>query len=261
MISAKLLKLAKPSIVTPVTIMVYHSFRTSEFPDPLKLAQVAQIHKKNNTLEKGNYRPVSILAVISKIYVRSINEQLSDFFESHFNSYLSAFRPGYCTQSTLLKIIEDSKKALDENKFVCAILMDLSKAFDCLPHDLLLLILKYYGLSENALSLINNYRSNRKQCVKLGTFMSGFKGIYKGVPQGSILGPVLFNIFINDIFYFIADSDLRNYADDYTVTYSHSDPQILKSVLTMDSVICVALFSDNHMQADPDKFQAIAAGL
>ena len=79
-ISAKLLKLAKPSIVTPVTIMVNHSFRTSEFPDPLKLAQVAPIHIKNSTLEKGNYRPVSILPVISKIYERSINEQLSDFF-------------------------------------------------------------------------------------------------------------------------------------------------------------------------------------
>ena len=132
--------------------MVNHSFRTSEFPDPLKLAQVAPIHKKNNTLEKGNYRPVSILPVISKIYERSINEQLSEFFESHFNSYLSAFRSGYGTQSTLLKIIEDWKKALDENNFVCAILMDLSKAFDCLPHDLLLLKLKYYGLSETLLA-------------------------------------------------------------------------------------------------------------
>ena len=93
----------------------------------------------------------------------------------------------------------------------------------------------------------------------MGTFISGF--IYKGVPKGSIFGPVLFNLFINDIFYFITDSDLRNYADDNTVTYSHSDPQILKSVLTKDSVICVDWFSDNQMQANPDKFQAIAAGL
>ena len=89
---------------------------------------------------------------------------------------------------------------------------------------------KYYGLSENALSPINNYLSNRKHCVQLGTFISGFKDIYKGVSQGSILGSVLFNIFINDIFYYINDSYLRNYADDNTVTYSHSDPQILKSV-------------------------------
>ena len=139
--------------------------------------------------------------------------------------------------------------------------MDLSKAFDCLPHDLLLLKLKYYGLSENTLSLKNNYLSNRKQCVKLGTVISSFKDMYKSVPRGSILGPVLFNNFINDIFYFITDSDLRNYADDNTLTYSYCDPQILRSVLTKDSVICVDWFSDNHMQTNPDTFQAIAAGL
>ena len=94
--------------------------------------------------------------------------------------------------------------------------MDLSKAFDCLPHDLLLQKLKYYGTSKSALNLIQNYLSNRKLCVKLGTELSTWQVIYKGVPHKSILGPVLFNMFINDIFYFISDSSLYNYADDNT---------------------------------------------
>ena len=163
----------------------------SKFPDNAKKAMVTPLHKKNSNLDKENYRPVSILPVISKIYERAINEQSCSFFSQHFNTYLSAFRPGYGCQSTLLRIIEDWKQALDENKYVAAILMDLSKAFDCLPHDLLLLKLKAYGVSENAIKLLKSYLTNRKQCVKLGTFISDFQPILKGVPQGSIL--VLFS--------------------------------------------------------------------
>ena len=106
--------------------------------------------------------------------------------------------------------------------------MDLSKVFDFLPHDLLLLKLKFYGLSESALNFIHSYLSNRKKCVKIGPLTSGFKEIYKGVPQGSILGPVLFNIFINDIFQFVNNSSLYNYADDNTL--SHADSDIKKEV-------------------------------
>ena len=191
-----------------------------------------------------------------------MNEQLIKFFNQHFNVYLSAFRPGYGTQSTLLKTIEDWKKALDENKYVAAILMDLSKAFDCLLHDLLLLKIKFYGVSNSALDLIQSYLlvSNRKQCVKIGNFMRDFKTVYKGVPQGSILGPVLFNIFINDIFHFITDSSLYNNADENTESYVHTDPLVCKNVFTNDSLTLVKWFSDNQMQANPDKFQGIAIG-
>ena len=101
--------------------------------------------------------------------------------------------------------------------------MDLSKAFDCLPHDLLLLKLKTYGVSTSALNLLESYLKNRKQCVKVGSFSSDWQDIFKGVPQGSILGPILFNVFLNDIFYFIKNSDLYNYADDNTLSYADYD--------------------------------------
>ena len=181
------------------------------------------LHKKNNTLDKGNYRPVSILPMISKIFERAVNSQIVEFFDSHFHTFLSAFRKGYGCQTALLKVIEDWKKALDQNKYVAAILMDLSKAFDCLPHDLLILKLKTYGVSPSALNLIDSYLKNRKQCVKVGPHISNWQDIYKGVPQGSILGPILFKIFLNDIFYFIKNSDLYNYADDNTLSYSDHD--------------------------------------
>ena len=165
-ISAKILKFAKPVVLQPITFLINETIKVSEFPDECKKAMVSPLHKKNSTLDKENYRPVSILPILSKLYERAINAQLMNFFETKFHTYLSAFRPGYGCQSTLLRIIEDWKQALDENKYVAAILMDLSKAFDCLPHDLLLLKLKYYGLSENALKLMKSYLTNRKQCVK-----------------------------------------------------------------------------------------------
>jgi retron-type reverse transcriptase len=138
------------------------------------------------------------------------------FFHFHFHPSLSAFRKGFGYQTALLKIIEDWKKALDENKYIAAILMDLSKAFDCLPHDLILLKLEAYGLSEKSINLLNSYLSGRKQCVKVKNMCSSFETVYKGVPQGSILGPILFNFFINDIFYSVEFSTIYNYADDNT---------------------------------------------
>ena len=157
---------------------------------------------------------------MSKLYERAINVQLIEFFETKFHTNHSAFRPGYVCLSTLLRITEDWKQALDDKTYVAAILMDLSKAFDCLPHDLLLLKLKYYDLSDNALKLMESYLTNRKQCAKLGSTKSDFESILMGVPQGSILGPFLFNFFINAIFHFVESCNLYNYADNNTVSCS-----------------------------------------
>ena len=138
--------------------------------------------------------------------------------------------------------------------------MDLSKAFDCLPHDLLLLKLKYYGLSESALSLLNSYLCKRKQCVKIGHNFRQMLELYKGVLQGSILGPVLFKMFINNIFLFAKHCDLYNYADDNTLSKSgHSLATVIKP-LEDDSASLISWFSVNKMQANPGKFQAMAIG-
>ena len=138
--------------------------------------------------------------------------------------------------------------------------MDLSKAFDCLPHDLILLKLIYYGLSDNALKLNESYLTNRKQWVKLGSTKSDFESIHQGVPQGSILGPVLFKIFINDIFHFVESCNLYNYADDNTVSCSdHSLENVIYKLIN-DSLLLIKWFLNNKMKTNPEKFQAIAVG-
>ena len=112
---------------------------------------------------KKNYRPVSILSTLSKIYERLLSEQLSDHFNSIFHDYLSAFRASYGCRTTLLRLVEDWKQALDQNMYVGAVLMDLSKAFDCVPHDLLLAKLQAYRISKHSCSLLASYLSKRHQ--------------------------------------------------------------------------------------------------
>ena len=144
---------------------------------------------------------------------------------------------------------------------VGAILTDLSKDFDSLPHKLLIEKLKAYGLKIDARNLIENYLTSRKQRVKIGQVCSEWSSISKGVPQGSILGPLLFNIFMNDIFYFVRECDLYGYADDNTLSKAANDAASLKRALERDTANTLSWFTENYMSANPDKFQVIVRGM
>ena len=191
------------------------------------VAEVSSLYKKNDNLHKRNYRPVSVLPSVSKIYERVMAVQLCDFFDHIFSALLSAFRKRYSCQSTLLNMIEHFKKSLDRGEYVACLSMDLSKAFDCLPHCLTICKLYAYGVSRQACILIASYLQSRKQRIKLGNSRSEWAELSKGVPQGSILGPLIFNIFLNDIFYFATESDLYNYAPCISMlNFGHSVPHI-----------------------------------
>ena len=133
------------------------------------------------------------------------------FFESILSKYQCGFRRGYNPQHCLMTLIEKWKKSVDNGGAFGALFIDLSKAFDCLS-----LGLDAYGFEKNALKLVNSYLSIRKQRVKINNKYSSWSEILFGVPQGSILGPLLFSIFICDMFYFLEDYDIANYADDST---------------------------------------------
>ena len=153
-IPGKLLRVVNNELSRPLANLINECMSQNVFPECMKCAELCPIFKKNYNLIKGNYRPVSILTTLSKIYESVMNDQMVDHFNVIFDNLLSAFRKGYSCQSILIKCIDDWKVALDENKFVGALFMDLSKAFDCLPHGLLISKLHAYGLDIHACELV-----------------------------------------------------------------------------------------------------------
>ena len=175
------------------------------------------MYKKLDPSDNANYRPVSVLPLLSKVFERIIYDQLYEYLENFLNELLCGSRKAHFMQHALFRLIQKWQAELDSGSYVGTILMDLSKAYDCLSHDLLIAKLEAYGLDVGSLNFLLDYLSLRNHRAKVGSSYSKWSEICQGIPQGSILGPLLFSIFINDIFFFVEKSENCNFADDNAV--------------------------------------------
>ena len=226
----------------------------------MKIANITPVHKKDEPTDKKNYRPVSVLPLLSKVFERLLYDQLSDYLEKYLNTLLCGFRKAHPTQHALFKLLQAWQEELDKSGFVGTILMDLSKAYDCLPHDLLVAKLEVYDIDKTGLNLIYNYLSNCKQRTKINSWYSDWYDIVRGVPQGSILGPLLFNLFINDLFLFIERTNICNFADDNTIYSCQNDLNNIFEDLRYDMVTLLRWFKENSMKVNPKKFKFVILG-
>ena len=192
-----------------------------------------------------------------KVYERILYAQIYEHFNKIFSKFMCRFRKGHSTQHCLLFMLEKLNKALDKGLHTGILLTDLSKAFDSISHDLLIAKLNSYGFSKNSLNLLNDYLSGRKQRTKIGDNFSSYREIIYGVPQGSILGPLLFNIYINDLFLFSKDFNLANYADDCSpFEFSGTIDDVIKK-LEDDSCTLIKWYDSNYLKPDPDKWHLV----
>ena len=180
-------------------------------------------------------------------------KQISEFFENIFSKIQYGFRKGHSTQQCLLAMLEKWKRSVDSGKAFGALLTDLSKAFDCLDHELLIAKLNAYGFSLPALRLIHDYLSHRKQRTRVNNSYSEWLAVMFGVPQGSILAPVLFNIFLAEMFLIHSDIDIANFANDNMPYLSAKNVEDVIESLDRASVSLFRWFEYNLLKGNADK--------
>ena len=195
----------------------------------MKIAKVVPIYKKGESLDTSNYRPISLLSSISKILEKIVYSRTIKFIRSFdlLSNSQFGFRQKHSTTHAILYLINHIATAVDDHLHTLGIFLDLSKAFDTIDHEILLSKLSHYGIRGKALEWFRSYLTGRKQFVSLNGTNSNFKNITCGVPQGSLLGPLLFILYIND---FQNSSNLLSFilfADDTSVFFSHKNPNTL----------------------------------
>ena len=198
-------KLASDFLSKPFSKALNNFITSCTFPENAKVVTVVPINKKtDDKYVISNYRPVSLLNGFSKIYEIHLKIHLVSSMNQHIPNLVSAYRKNYSSQHVLIRLLEEWKKCLDNNYVVGGVLTDLSKAFDCVPHDLLIAKLEAYGINENLLAYLHSYLSNRKQCVRINNVTREFETIIPGVPQGSMGAQIddqlNFNLHISNIF-------------------------------------------------------------
>ena len=235
------------------------SIKLPTFPEECKLAKLKPIFKKSATTDPKNYHPISLLPLVSKIIEKSIHFQIEDFLNKKklIYMYQSGFRTNHSTDLCLAQLIDFVATGMDKQMHTGMILVDLQKAFDTLDHGVLLEKMKYFGFRASVIKWFESYLSNRKFLVCIDNVFSEAGTLKYGVPQGSILGPLLFLLYVNDLPQSLSDAGSYLYADDTCIFYQHEDVKKIENVLNKEFSSLCQWFIDNklsiHFREDKTK--------
>ena len=255
-IPSRILKDLKTTISKDITNLINASFKTSVFPDILKHAIITPIYKDKGSHNSSEfYRPISILPVISKVFERAATNQIVGFLEENnlLFSGQHAYRKSHSTTTALIESTNYIYRQLDNKNHVGLVATDLSKAFDTLSHDLLLSKLQNMGFGYSSITWLQSYLSNRTQQVKLGPIKSSIETTEAGVPQGSILGPILFITFTADFHLSFPNCSITSYADDTQILVSGKTKKDLKQKIEDTITTAQSWYTKNSLKINPTK--------
>ena len=255
--SLKIAKIANTceNFTTALAKIVNTSFSSGLFPKSLKTAKVVPIHKGGSKLDVSNYRPISLLGSFSKIYEKLMHKRVLEFFDQNNTLFENQYglRPGRSCEHALLNAQNSILQSLNKKQISVLLLLDYSKAFDVLDHNTLLHKLEHYGIRGIVKEWFKSYLSDREQFVSINGTTSEKKPIIYGVPQGSILGPLLFVIFINDLPNISNVMNILLFADDTNLFLKHENVECLNNLINVELCKVSNWITANKLQLNYDK--------
>ena len=254
-IGNKILQLCPDIFSQNLTVIFNHYIDKGEYPQALKIAKVIPIYKKGERSITSNYRPISLLSVFDKIFEKLVCHKLLNFFEKNkiFYDFQFGFRKLHSTTLALIELTDHIRKRIDEGHIVLSFFVDFTKAFDTVDHNILLYKLGHYGIRGHAQKFMKSYLTNRFQYTYVNGHQSTLDEIKCGVPQGSVLGPILFLIYINDLHFSMNECLTRLFADDTCLCIHDADPKILKQKATLNFQLFAEWCKCNKLTINYDK--------
>ena len=258
-IPAKVMKIGAKELSQPLTTLFNSCIHNRVWPSDWKRGDWTPVYKKDDKYSKENYRPITVLPCVDKVFEQLVGAQVSAGFEGRMYEHSSAYRKAHSCETTLINLVEGWRKARDNKLAVSILATDMSKAFDSLHPPLLLSKLRAYGFQESAVQLLNSYLCDRKYRVKLGSHVSSCRTVSRGCPQGSALGPLLWNIFQNDLSYCVT-TNLSMYADDHQMYHTGSDQSSVTSKLRDSTRTATKWYDSNLLAGNLKKYQTMNIG-
>lgn len=254
-ITTRILKEIENDIALPLTHIINKVFDTGTWPTAFGTGVIKPIYKSGDPLDMTNYRPISLISQVAKVAEKALKDRVVNFLDK--NNVISdlqfGFREARSAQDAIACLTDNIYKALDKTKPTMCIFVDLAKAFDTVSHRLLLVKLEKYGFRGKVQKLISSYLENRIQRVKIGNEISNPRRNKYGVPQGTVLGPILFLLYINDLLNIKTRGKIISYADDTAIIYTDETWEALRETVESDFIDIKNWFSRNLLTLNPTK--------